>query len=293
MLSRWQEITAATACATLVAFTACGKGDRNNADTTTAATSSGDVARPDSAASATAPGGAGATAAATTPGSTAGSTSSMRITGGDAEILQVLAVVDQSEVQDGQLAQRKARNAQVKSYARDLVTDHSKSLQQDRQIAKSANIDLSGVMMSGSNKAGTSGAPKTGSDTSRSAAATAAQPGPTGATGVVAELVNMHSQAMDRIRQLQGAAFDSAFVNVQVQGHQQVLSLLQSAQSQAQNASLQQHVAAAIKDVQSHLDKGQQLQQSLTSGASGSPSDTTSKTKSDTGKSKSDTGRRG
>jgi hypothetical protein len=72
-----------------------------------------------------------------------------------------------------------------------------------------------------------------------------------------------------------------------------VLSLLQSAQGQAQNASLQQHVAAAIKAVQSHLDKGQQLQQSLTSGASGSMSDTTSKTKSDTGKSKSDTGRRG
>ena len=293
MLSRWQEITAATACATLVAFTACGKGDRNNADTTTAATSSGDVARPDSAATATAPGGAGATAAA--PGSTAGSTSSMRITGGDAEILQVLAVVDQSEVQDGQLAQRKARNAQVKSYARELVTDHTKSLQQDRQIAKSANIDLSGVMMSGSTKTpGTSGATKAGSDTSRSAAATAAQPsGPTGATGVVAELVNMHTQAMDRVRQLQGAAFDSAFVNAQIQGHQQVLSLLQSAQSQAQNSSVQQHVAAAIKDVQSHLDKGQQWQQSLTSGASGSPSDTTSKSKSDTGKSKSDTGRRG
>jgi putative membrane protein len=294
MLTRWQGITAVTACATLVAFTACGKGNRNNADTTTAATSSGDVARADSAATATAPGGAGATAAATTPGSTAASTSSMKITGGDSEILQVLAVVDQGEVQDGQLAQKKARHAQVKSYARELITDHSKSLQQDREIAKTAKIDLSGVMMSGSNK--TSGTPKTGSDTSRSAAATAAQAsGPTGATGVVAELVNMHTQSTDRVRQLQGAAFDSAFMDAQVQGHQQVLSLLQSAQSQAQNSSLQQHVAAAIKGVQSHLEKGQQLQQSLASGASGSPSDTTSKSKSksDTGKSKSDTCRRG
>ncbi len=280
MLNKWQEMAAATACATLIAFTACGKGSRNNVDTTTAATSGGEVARKDTAAAATAPSAAGATA-----GSATGSTSSMRITGGDSEILQVLAVVDQAEVQDGQLAQRKARNAQVKSYARELVTDHSKSLQQDRQIAKSANIDLSGVTMSGASKA--SGATKTGSDTSRAAPATAGQAGlsgPTGATGVVAELVNMHTQAMDRVRQLQGAAFDSAFVNAQVQGHQQVLSLLQSAQSQAQNSSVQQHVAAAIKDVQSHLDKGQQLQQSLMSGASGSPSDTTSKSKSDTGR---------
>jgi putative membrane protein len=281
MLNKWQGIAAATASATLVAFTACGKGNRNNVDTTTAATSSGEVARSDSAATATAPGGAAATAAATTPGSSAESSSSMKITGGDSEILQVLAVVDQSEVQDGQLAQKKARHAQVKSYARELITDHSKSLQQDREIAKSAKIDLSGVMMSGSKTSAT----KTGSDTSRSAAATAAQPsGPTGATGVVAEVVNMHNQAMDRVRQVQGAAFDSAFVNAQIQGHQQVLSLLQSAQAEAQNPSLQQHVAAAIKGVQSHLDKGQQLQQALASGASGSPSDTTSKSKSDTGR---------
>ena len=279
MLNKWQGIAAATASATLVAFTACGKGNRNNVDTTTAATSSGEVARSDSAATATAPGGAAATAPATTPGSTAETTNSMRIVGGDSEILQVLAVVDQSEVQDGQLAQKKARHAQVKSYARELITDHSKSLQQDREIAKSAKIDLSGVMMSGSK----TGATKTGSDTSRSAAATAAQPsGPTGATGVVAELVNMHTQAMERVRQLQGAAFDSAFVTAQIQGHQQVLSLLQSAQSQAQNPNLQEHVAAAIKGVQSHLDKGQQLQQALASGGSGSPSDTTSKSKSDT-----------
>ena len=281
MINKWQGLAAATASATLVAFTACGKGTRNNVDTTTAATSGGEVARSDSAATATAPGGAAATAAATTPGSTAASNSSMKITGGDSEILQVLAVVDQSEVQDGQLAQKKARHAQVKSYARELVTDHSKSLRQDREIAKSAKIDLSGVMMSGSKTSAT----KTGSDTSRSAAATAAQPsGPTGATGVVAEVVNMHNQAMDRVRQLQGAAFDSAFVNAQIQGHQQVLSLLQSAQAEAQNPSLQQHVAAAIKGVQSHLDKGQQLQQALASGASGSPSDTTSKSKSDTGR---------
>ena len=295
MLNRWQGIAAVTACSTLVAFTGCGKGNQNNADTTTTA-ASGEVARSDSAATAAAPGGAGATAAATTPGSTAGSTSSMKITGGDPEILQVLAVVDQAEVQDGRLAEQKARHAQVKSFARELVADHSKSLQQDRQIAKTAKIDLSGVMMSGSNK--TSGTPKTGADTSRSAAASAAQPGasgPTGATGVVAELVNMHTQAMDRVRQLQGAAFDSAFMNAQVQGHQQVLSLLQSSESQAQNPTLQQHVAASIKGVQSHLDKGQQLQQSLMSGAASSMSDTTSKSKSksDTGKTKSDTGRRG
>jgi len=290
MLKRWQGIAAAAACATLLGFAACG-GRNENSDTATAATSSGDVARPDSAASATAPGGVGATAAATTPPSTAGAAGSMAITGGDREILQVLAVVDQSEIQDGQLAQRQARNAQVKQFARTLVNEHTKSLQQDRQIAKSANIDLSGVLMSGSSRtAGTSAATKSGSDTSRSASKTGvSQPsGPTGATGVTAELINMHSQTMEQVRQLQGAAFDSAFVDAQVKGHQQVLKLLQSAQ--AQDSVLQKHVTAAVADVQSHLEKGQQLQQSLSSGASGAGADSTSKSKPKTG---ADTGRRG
>jgi len=274
MLNRWREIAAAAACATLVGFTACGGRNGKN-DTAAATASGGEVARSDSAASATAPGGAGATAAPATP-----TASAMSITGGDPEILQVLAVVDQSEIQDGQLAQRQARNAQVKQFARTLVNEHTKSLQQDRQVAKSANIDLSGVMMSGSSKtAGTSAAKKSGSDTSQSSTkAGASQPsGPTGATGVTAELINAHTQKMDELRQLQGAAFDSAFVDAQVKGHQEVLTLLQSVQ--AQDAALQKHLAAAIKDVQSHLEKGQQVKQSLSSGASGTGSDTASKSK--------------
>ena len=278
MLNRWREIAAAAACATLVGFTACGGRNGKN-DTAAATASGGEVARSDSAASATAPGGAGATASAT-PTPTAGATGAKSITGGDPEILQVLAVVDQSEIQDGQLAQRQARNAQVKQFARTLVNEHTKSLQQDRQVAKSANIDLSGVMMSGSSKtAGTSAAKKSGSDTSQSSTkAGASQPsGPTGATGVTAELINAHTQKMDELRQLQGAAFDSAFVDAQVKGHQEVLRLLQSVQ--AQDAALQKHLAAAIKDVQSHLEKGQQVKQSLSSGASGTGSDTASKSK--------------
>ena len=274
MLNRWREIAAAAACATLVGFTACGGRNGKN-DTAAATASGGEVARSDSAASATAPGGAGATAAPATP-----TASAMSITGGDPEILQVLAVVDQSEIQDGQLAQRQARNAQVKQFARTLVNEHTKSLQQDRQVAKSANIDLSGVMMSGSSKtAGMSAAKKSGSDTSQSSTkAGASQPsGPTGATGVTAELINAHTQKMDELRQLQGAAFDSAFVDAQVKGHQEVLTLLQSVQ--AQDAALQKHLAAAIKDVQSHLEKGQQVKQSLSSGASGTGSDTASKSK--------------
>jgi len=210
----------------------------------------------------------------------------MSITGGDSEILQVLAVVDQGEIQDGQLAQRQAKNAQVKSFARELVSDHTKSLAQDRQLAKSANVDLSSVITSGSGSSGS----KSGSDTSRSATSAAGSTG--GVSGVAGQLQTMHSQMMDQVKQANGAAFDSAFVNAQVMGHQQVLDLLQRSESQAQNSGVKQHVTMAIKSVQAHLDRGQKLQQSLAGGASGTGSkgDSASKSKSKTG---SDTGRRG
>jgi len=256
MVRRWERIAAAAASASLLVFGACSGRNGDKIDSAKSAASGGDVARADSAAGAVAPGAAATARPESSAGaSTAASTPALKITGGDPEILQVIALVDQAEMRDGQLAERQAHNAQVKSYARELVDDHSKSLQQDRQVAKSASIDLSGVMMSG--KADTAG--------------------PTGAAGVTAELFNTHTQTMKEIRQLQGAAFDSAFVAAQVKGHQEVLGLLQSAQ--AQNPAVQQHVAAAIKEVQSHLEKGQQLQQSLSTGASGSPSDTASKSK--------------
>jgi predicted outer membrane protein len=60
--------------------------------------------------------------------------------------------------------------------------------------------------------------------------------------------MTMHTQMMDQVKQQKGAAFDSAFVNAEVQGHQQVLDLLQHSQSQAQNPQVQQHLTAAIKD---------------------------------------------
>ena len=272
----WQRFAAVAMCASLVGVAGCGKG---NGDVTDSA--SGDVTR-DSAATApgVAPGTTATAPASSTPGSTPSST--VAITGGDPEILQVLAVVNQAEIQDGQLGQRQARNAQVKTFARELVSSHTKSLQKTRQLAKTNNVQL----MSDS---GTSANPAGGTDTSnKSAAATPSSAASTTGSGVATQLKTMHMQTMEQVRTQQGAAFDSAFVNAQVMGHQQVLDLLQRAQSQAQNPGVQQHLTASMKDVQSHLERAQQLQQRLASGAT---SDSATRGKTDTSSSKADTGR--
>ena len=57
-----------------------------------------------------------------------------------------------------------------------------------------------------------------------------------------------------------GAAFDKAYMDAQVQGHQNTLSFLQSAQNSAQNADLKRMITDAIPDVQKHLERAQALQ---------------------------------
>jgi putative membrane protein len=241
-----------------VALGACKRNrDAASGDTASTAAAPGDVAR-DTAAAATAP-----AAGATSP---VAGTTALAITGGDPEIVQVLATVDKGEVEDGHLGERRAHNSQVKAYARELVTDHSKSLQQDRQLAKAMNVPL-----------------KLGDSSTSGRTDTTAASG--SVSNVAVQLKTMHQQTDERLRSLQGAAFDSAFVNAEATGHQQVLALLQNAESQAQNPAVKEHLTAAIKGVQQHLDRAQQLQQSPTSGSSGM-GDSTSKKRmgSDTGR---------
>jgi predicted outer membrane protein len=262
----WKRLACVAACGSTVALAACGGGS-DASDTTNVA--AGDVARTDTA--------AGATAAATTPAAAgAGTAGAMSITGGDPEVLQFLATVDVSEIEAGRLGQRQARNAQVKSFARTLVTEHQQSLRHDRDLAKSANITLDSAAM-----AGVSGT-KTG--TGATAAATTPSPAPSTTSGVVSQLTSMHQQAMQRLQSLKGADFDTAFMNAQVTAHQQVLDVLQRAQGQPQNANIQQHLQMVTQGVQKHLDRARELQQSLMSGGTGAAGDTGAKAKSDTGR---------
>ena len=141
---------------------------------------------------------------------------------GDMDIANVIHEVNAGEIAAGEIAQAKATSADVKTYAREMVTAHRAM---DR---KGANV--------------------------------------TGATGAsnaaIRDSVVNANQAM--ASQLQsansGAEFDRTYIDSQVTGHQNTLSFLQAAQSQAQNAELKQTITAAIPDVQKHLDRAKALQ---------------------------------
>jgi len=141
----------------------------------------------------------------------------------DADIIGVIHAVNQGEVDAGKLASTKAASSDVKSFAREMVKDHEAMDAKGSKLASGAG----------------------GTATSR-----------------IADSVTSANQATSS--QLQsagsGAAFDRAYLDAQVAGHQNALTFLQSAQNSAQSSDLKKMISDAIPDVQKHLDRAKSLQ---------------------------------
>jgi putative membrane protein len=144
----------------------------------------------------------------------------------DAGILAMLAAANHGEIDAGKMAETKATSASVKSFARDMVAAHTKMLNDGNALAKKLNITPDTAAADSINMMNQSGA----------AALSAAAKGP---------------------------AFDSAYVNAQVAGHQYVLNMVKTAEGQAQNADLKSALTAAEPNVQQHLDRIQAIQSKM------------------------------
>jgi putative membrane protein len=141
----------------------------------------------------------------------------------DADIISVIHAVNQGEVDAGKLASTKASNADVKSFAREMVKDHEAMDAKGSKLASSAGGTAQNRL----------------SDSVTSA---------------------NHATSSQLQSAGSGAAFDKAYVDAQVAGHQNALTFLQRAQSSAQNADLKKLISSAIPDVQKHLDRAKSLQ---------------------------------
>ena len=212
---------AVAACA--AALGACAKSDKN-AGTDTLGTSAAPAMGSDT----------GMTnannTAGTATGATTGSTSSTGATvtaTSDAEIMSVIGMANASEIGAGKLAETKATSSDVKSFARDMVKDHTAMQGDADKLAKKANITPTA---------------------------------PSAATQMKSESTAM----MDSLKSAaKGATFDQQYIAGQVADHQKVLSNLQSYQGQAQNADLKNMIQQAIPKVQQHLDKARDIQGKL------------------------------
>jgi len=145
----------------------------------------------------------------------------------DGAIFGMLAAANHGEIDAGKMAETKATNASVKSFARAMVADHTKLLDQGNALAKKLNIT-----------------PDTAAADSINA-------------------MNQSTAAM-LTAAAKGSVFDSAYVNAQVAGHQYVLDLVKRAEDQAQNPQLKAALTTDVQPkIQQHLDRIQAIQSKM------------------------------
>lgn len=141
----------------------------------------------------------------------------------------IAALLDEANAGDstlGNLAARKGTAASVKEFGRDMERDHHMLRKQGQDLAKKLNL-------------------------------TPAAP----ANDTLPQATQKMGDSLTA--QAKGAAWDKAYIDHEVAGHQGVLSLLQTAQGAAQDTSLKALITKAIPTIQAHLAKAQSIQSKL------------------------------
>jgi putative membrane protein len=173
--------------------------------------------------------GSGATAsAAPAAGSTTGASAN---TGASAALTDpnIVAILDQANAADsarGRLAETKATSTDVKNFGRLMVGEHHALRQQGQQLAKKLNVTP--------------------------------QPPPNDQSEAQAKTEMDSLNAMPK-----GKAWDKAYIDYEVNYHQQVLQTATKALDAAQNQELKDLIKKAAPVLQKHLDRAKAIQQKL------------------------------
>lgn len=219
----------------LIVSVACSSSrDAGSRDSTSAVAlrdSAGKSSASMSDSSSTARPGAGATAGA----------ESLRPVQNDTILGNFVATVDRGEIEAGKLALSKSRSASVKAYARMMIDAHTKDLALTARLLHNNGIATM--------------------DSSAMPAAVAT------ADDLVSQTKAHHQDAMTQLRDATGEAFDRAYMDAMIAGHQDVLNSLQKNAGSATLAPLASHLASVEKVVTEHLSRAKEVQQKLPSAA--------------------------
>jgi predicted outer membrane protein len=161
----------------------------------------------------------------------------------DDQVLRHLHHANLEEIKAGQMAQSKASSADVKDYARTLVTDHQQADKQVLAMADKMHVDMKKNMdmdhskmdhskmdhskmdqskMDPSAKMGQSNANTDTSSMDHSQTA-----------GMDQDKMKMHQAKMDELQKMSGKDFDRGFLTMMANGHDHVISMVKNAQSSA------------------------------------------------------------
>ncbi len=145
----------------------------------------------------------------------------------DPQIVGIVSAANQIDIDTAKLALQKTKNDQVKQYAQQMIDDHTKLQKSVDDLAKKLNVK-----------------PEP-SDTSKS----------------------LHTAAateMKKLRGMSGKAFDKAYIDREVDFHQQVIDTTSKALiPNAQNAELKSALEGAAPLLQGHLEHAKQIQSGM------------------------------
>jgi putative membrane protein len=149
----------------------------------------------------------------------------------DGEVAGFMAAANRAEIEAGELARTRAQSAEVKKFAALMVKDHGKNKKDGKALFGAQNIRAA-----------------EGGDLTR-------------------ELTSSAQRHLEHLRGVSGAEFDRAYIDSQVEMHQNVIETLDTVLlPSAQNTELRRFLTDTRPILVQHLEHARKLQGSLGSG---------------------------
>ena len=148
----------------------------------------------------------------------------------DGQIVGFVDAVNKAEIDQAHVALQKAKDPQVKAYAQMMINQHGQA-QQQMQRSLGSNITAE-------------------------------------TTPQVTQLQNDAQSKLSELQQKSGADFDRAYIDLQIQEHQQVINTLDGQLlPAARDSQLKQQLTALKPELQHHLQRAQAIQTHLGGGS--------------------------
>jgi putative membrane protein len=215
----------------------------------------------------------------------------------DEQVVMRMHRTNQMEIRTAKLAQSHGASARIKSLASRLIRDHTASDAKVVALAKQLNITLArDGMESGGERYDRDRGHYRGLDSTQRNDSTYSSYPRSDTTNQQGDSANRYGQrsdstqgqygqgrygqgqydqgrdsamaAMRQLPTLRGAAFDTAFANVMVTGHNKAISMLENAQNQVQRQELRTLIASTLPTLRQHLQLAQALTTSATTTSS-------------------------
>ena len=147
----------------------------------------------------------------------------------DANIFAIMDMANANDSAGGTLASTKGTSADIKGFARQMVTDHHAMRKEGQDLARTLGVT-----------------PEPPLNDSTQA---------------------MHDSASAALKALpKGKTFDRAYIDHEVGMHQEVLNKVRSLRAMTKNAEVQGLIDKAVPKIQEHLDKATDIQRKLGGG---------------------------